>query len=45
MRKYKSELGNHPFLRSEENMKTLAIFRGVSSEFEFSENLNTIKEI
>ena len=41
MKIYKSELGSHPFPRSEENIKALATFRGASCGFNYAESLFT----
>jgi len=45
MYQYKSELGQHPFPRSERNIISLATFRGASSGCEFAESFMLIKEI
>lgn len=45
MKEYKSELGQHPFPRSERNIISLATFRGASSGCEFAESFMLIKEI
>jgi LmbE family N-acetylglucosaminyl deacetylase len=45
MKVYKSEMGEHPFPRSEKNIRALATFRGASSGCEYSESFMLIKEI
>ncbi len=42
---YKSEIGNHPFPRSEKNIKSLAIYRGSTSGCKFAESFILLKEI
>lgn len=45
MRVYKSELGEHPFPRSERNILALATFRGASVGVEYSEAFQILKSI
>lgn len=45
MRCYKSEIGSHPFPRSEQNIKALAILRGATAGCEYAESFVLIKEI
>lgn len=45
MKIYKSEIGNHPFPRSETSIKALASFRGSSSGCKFAESFVLLKEI
>ena len=45
MRIYKSELGDHPFPRSEKNIEALAVFRGASVGVELAEAFQLIKSI
>ena len=45
MRIYESELGDHPFPRSERNLKALAIFRGATAGCEYAESFMLLKEI
>jgi len=42
---YESELGQHPFPRSSENIKALATFRGATAGVRYSEAYISIKEI
>lgn len=42
---YKSEMGKHPFPRSEKNIKALAVFRGASSGCKAAESFVLLKEI
>ena len=42
---YKSEIGNHPFPRSIENITSLAIFRGATSGCKYAEGFMVLKEI
>jgi LmbE family N-acetylglucosaminyl deacetylase len=42
---YKSEMREHPFPRSERNIRALATFRGASSGCEYSESFILLKEI
>jgi hypothetical protein len=44
MRIYQSELGQHPFPRSEESIRALATIRGASSGFEFAEAFQLLRE-
>lgn len=43
MRIYESELGEHPFPRSERNIKALATFRGASCGVEYAEAFQILK--
>ena len=45
MKIYKSEIGNHPFPRSEKNIRALATFRGATSSCDYAESFMLIKEI
>jgi LmbE family N-acetylglucosaminyl deacetylase len=45
MRIYESELGEHPFPRSERNIEALAVFRGASVGVEYAEAFQLIKFI
>lgn len=45
MRIFSSELGEHPFPRSERNIKALATFRGASVGVEYAEAFQLIKKI
>lgn len=45
MKIYESELGNHPFPRSERNIEALAVFRGSSAGCEYAEAFMLLKEI
>ena len=45
MRIYKSELGDHPFPRSERNLKALATLRGATAGCEYAESFMLLKEI
>lgn len=45
MKIYKGEIGQHPFPRSEENIRSLATFRGVMAHCRFAESFMLIKEI
>ena len=45
MRVYESELGHHPFPRSEKNIEALAVFRGASVGVELAEAFQMIKSI
>lgn len=45
MKIYKSEIGIHPFPRSEKNIRALAIFRGATSGCRSAESFMLIKEI
>jgi LmbE family N-acetylglucosaminyl deacetylase len=42
---YKSEIGSHPFPRSEINIRALATFRGATSNCNYAESFMLIKEI
>ncbi len=42
---YSSELGNHPFPRSDKNIRALATFRGASVGVEYAEAFQLIKHI
>ena len=42
---YKSEMGGHPFPRSEENLRALATFRGVIAGVKYAEAFMVLKEI
>lgn len=44
MRIYESELGQHPFPRSEESIRALATIRGASSGFDFAEAFQLLRE-
>ncbi len=45
MKIYNSELGDHPFPRSIENLKALATFRGATSSVKYAEAFMVLKEI
>lgn len=45
MQVYKSELGEHPFPRSERNIEALATFRGASVGVEYAESFQILKLI
>jgi LmbE family N-acetylglucosaminyl deacetylase len=45
MKIYSSELGSHPFPRSEKNIKALAIYRGASSGYDKAEAFQLLKYI
>ena len=45
MRIYESELGDHPFPRSERNIKALATFRGATAGVEYAEAFQMLKSI
>jgi len=45
MRVYSSELGQHPFPRSERNLKALATLRGATAGCEYAESFMLLKEI
>ncbi len=45
MRVYGSELGEHPFPRSERNLKALATLRGATAGCEYAESFVLLKEI
>ena len=40
---YKSEMGQHPFPRSERNIRALATFRGAMSGVEYAEAFQILK--
>ncbi len=42
---YKSEIGQHPFPRSERNTRALATFRGATASCEYAESFFILKEI
>lgn len=42
---YESEMGEHPFPRSEKNIRALATFRGATAGCEYAESFMLIKEI
>jgi N-acetylglucosamine malate deacetylase 1 len=45
MKIYKGEMDNHPFPRSEKNIKAISTFRGASSGCEYAESFMLLKEI
>ena len=45
MKVFESEIGEHPFPRSETNIKALATFRGASSNCNYAESFILLKEI
>lgn len=45
MKTYESEIGNHPFPRSEKNIRALATFRGAAAGCEYAEGFMILKEI
>ena len=45
MKVYKSEIGNHPFPRSEKNIRALATYRGATSSCDYAESFMLLKEI
>lgn len=45
MKVYKSELSEHPFPRSERNIRALATFRGATAGCEYAESFMILKEI
>jgi len=45
MKIFESEIGDHPFPRSEKNIKALATFRGASSNCQYAESFMLLKEI
>ena len=45
MKIYKNEMGNHPFPRSERNIRSLGTLRGATSGCEYAESFMLIKEI
>jgi len=42
---YESEIGKHPFPRSERNIRALATYRGATSGCDYAEGFMLIKEI
>ena len=45
MKIYDSEMKEHPFPRSEKNIKALATFRGATSNCNYAESFMLLKEI
>ena len=45
MNVYKSEIGKHPFPRSERNIRALATYRGATSGCDYAESFMLLKEI
>lgn len=45
MNHYKTEIGQYPFPRSEENIRALATFRGATAGCEYAESFMILKEI
>jgi len=45
MEVYASEVGKHPFPRSERNIKALATFRGATAGYEYAESFMLLKEL
>jgi len=45
MKIYESEMGDHPFPRSERNLRALATYRGATSRCNYAESFMLIKEI
>ena len=45
MKLYQSELGTHPFPRSEDNIKALATYRGATAGCRYAESFMLLKEI
>ena len=45
MKKYKGEMGKHPFPRSERNINALATIRGATAGVEAAEAFLSLKEI
>ena len=45
MRIFKTELGDHPFPRSERNLKALATLRGATAGCKYAEAFMLLKEI
>tara|TARA_B100000795_G_scaffold270020_1_gene261930 strand:- start:3176 stop:3592 length:417 start_codon:yes stop_codon:yes gene_type:complete len=45
MKVYKSEMGSHPFPRSEKNVRALGTFRGATSNCDYAESFMLLKEI
>ena len=44
MKTYTSEIGNHPFPRSERNVRALATFRGATAGCEYAESFMILRE-
>ena len=42
---YESEIGKHPFPRSERNIRALATYRGATSGCDYAESFMLLKEI
>jgi LmbE family N-acetylglucosaminyl deacetylase len=45
MNTYESEMGEHPFPRSERNIRALATFRGATADCDYAESFILLKEI
>ena len=45
MNMFESEIGNHPFPRSERNIRALATYRGATSNCDYAESFMLLKEI
>jgi hypothetical protein len=45
MKVYQSELGKHPFPRSLENIKVLALYRGSQCNCKYAESFMLLKEV
>jgi hypothetical protein len=45
MKVYQSELGKHPFPRSPEGIKSLAMYRGLQANVGFAEAFMLLKEV
>ena len=45
MKKFKSEVAEHPFPRSERNLRSLATLRGAAAGCEYAESFVLLKEI
>lgn len=45
MNVFKGEMGEHPFPRSERNLRALATLRGATSGCEYAESFVLLKEI
>jgi len=45
MKIYESEMGDHPFPRSERNLRALATYRGATSRCNYAESFMLLKEI
>ena len=45
MKVFESEIGDHPFPRSDRNIKALATYRGASSNCNYAESFMLLKEI